>query len=127
MLTLPIYIWHFQGVGSTENGAVKTSIYFLRNNPTFSFDGISGSIEVLDVIRYNSYPVQYFITVGFKCGHEGFGDRTGEALPPAITPHSIVFTIENGNVIRAVIDDMWDEMNQETRWVYKPTFVQYIP
>ena len=53
------------------------------------------------------------VTVGFVCLHGGYGDRTGQPVTQALTPHKAVVTILDGEVISAIIDGKWDELKQE--------------
>jgi hypothetical protein len=92
--------------------AVDIAIDFLKNGPTYSFDGVLGSIEVVDVIAAESYPVQYFITLAFKCSHAGYGNRDGQALAHVITTHEIRIALSNGVIGSAIIDNQWDELIQ---------------
>jgi hypothetical protein len=98
---------------TTPEGAKKMAIEFVKNAPTFSFDGIDGSIKVLDFVAAESYPVQYFITISFQCRHAGYGDRTGQMLAQVITDHEIRISISDEVVRSAIIDDEWDELLQE--------------
>jgi len=100
--------------------AVEMSIDFLKNGPTFSFDGVPGSIEVVDVIAAESYPVQYFITLAFECSHAGYGDRDGHVLAQVITTHKIRIAISNGIIGSAIIDNQWDELIQ------RPVSVNFV-
>ncbi len=95
----------------------EMAIEFIKNSPTFTFDGVPGSIEVVDVMAAESYPVQYFITVAFECSHAGYGDRTGQALAQVITRHVMRITISDDQVRSAVIDGVWDELNQREKVV----------
>lgn len=97
---------------TTFSEAEELAIEFLRNGPTFSFDGIEGTIEVVDIIAMEIYPVQYVITLGFECSHAGYGDRTGEELAQVITPHTIRIALSAGEIGSALIDDQWDELIQ---------------
>jgi hypothetical protein len=99
--------------------AKELAIEFLKNGPTFSFDGIEESIQVLDIIAMESYPVQYIIILSFKCSHAGYGDRTGEALAQVITPHEIRIALSAGVISSAIIDDQWDELIQRPVTVVK--------
>ncbi len=96
----------------TFSEAEALAIEFLVNGPTFRFDGIAGSIEVVDIIAMESYPVQYVITLTFECRHAGYGDRTGEALAQVITPHEIRIALSVRGIGSAIIDDQWDELIQ---------------
>jgi hypothetical protein len=100
--------------------AVNMAIDFLKNGPTFSFDGVPGSIEVVDVIAAESYPVQYFITLAFECSHAGYGDRDGQALAQVITTHEIKIALSNGVIGSAIIDNQWDELIQ------RPVSVHFV-
>jgi len=104
--------WQVQARGYTEEGAVAVAVHFLKNSPTYRFDGIPETLQVVDVKILESLPVQYVITIAFDSRHAGYGDRTGQILAQVITPHEIVITVVEGKVIRAVIDDRWDELNQ---------------
>jgi len=102
---------------TTPMEAEEMAIEFVESSPTFSFDGVPGSIEVIDVVAAESYPVQYFITVAFECSHAGYGDRTGQVLAQAITRHVMRITVSDDQVLSAVIDGQWDEVNQKEKVV----------
>jgi hypothetical protein len=97
---------------TTSSEAKELAIEFLKNGPTFSFDGIEESIKVVDIIAMESYPVQYIITLAFECSHAGYGDRTGEVLAQVMTPHEIRIALSAGKIGSAIIDDQWDELIQ---------------
>ena len=99
--------------------AVTIAIDFLKNSPTFYFDGIIESIKVQKVSELEKYPVLYVIEIDFSCKHGGYGDRSGEYLIQLVSPHSIIIYIENNHVIKAVIDDVWDEVNQRLFFTQK--------
>ena len=89
------------------------AIEFLVNGPTFSFDGVPESVKVLEKYVLESYPEQHIVVLSFNTTHCGWGNREGTFIAPAITPHLIRITIVEGEVIEAVIDEKWDEVNQE--------------
>jgi hypothetical protein len=97
--------------------AEDIALEWLRNAPTFSFDGVPDSMRVIDTVIAESYPEQYFITITFECTHAGYGDRTGEALAQVITEHTAVVVVSAGEVRSAVIDEAWDEFNQHEKGV----------
>lgn len=99
------------GDASAEE-AERIALEFLRRSPTFAFDGIDESVEVLDIVAMESYPVQYAVTIAFECRQAGYGDRTGQVLAQVITPHEIRVVVSAGEVRSAVIDGEWDELNQ---------------
>jgi len=102
---------------STPMEAEEMAIEFVESSPTYSYDGIPGSIEVINVVVAESYPVQYFITVAFECSHAGYGDRTGQVLAQVITRHVMRINISDDQVLSAVIDGKWDEVNQREKIV----------
>jgi hypothetical protein len=81
--------------------------------PTFAFDGMEDTISIGSIMAMESFPVQYRLEVSFTSTHGGFGDRTGQMITQALTPHVVDVLIVEGNVISAVIDDTWDEMNHQ--------------
>jgi hypothetical protein len=88
------------------------AIDFLKNSPTFKFDGIVSSIKVLDSKSLERYPVLYVMEIGFTSSSAGFGDRRGGMVAQVLTDHKIVVQVEKGDVISAVIDGVWDELTQ---------------
>lgn len=86
---------------------------FVESSPTFAFDGIADNLAVEDVKILESFPEQFVITINFESLHGGYGDRTGQFLTQAITPHTITVTIVDGQIISAIIDGVWNEVNQE--------------
>jgi len=97
----------------TESGAVQTALEFLLNCPTFRFDGILSSIKVEDVVVASSYPWTWNVQLSFNSAHSGYGDRTGKILLQVITPHKMWVVVQRGTVVSAVIDEIWDELNQK--------------
>jgi hypothetical protein len=97
---------------TTSEEAESIALSFLRNSPTFRFDGIEDSIHISEAFAMESYPVQYVFIVAFDCGHPGYGDRAGQVLAQVITSHEIRIVVSAGEVRSAVIDGEWDELNQ---------------
>jgi hypothetical protein len=85
---------------------------FVMTSPTFAFDGIKDSIQVEDVMIRESFPEQYVVTISFDSLHGWYGDRTNQMVTQAITPHVITVTVVSGQIVSAIIDDVWDELNQ---------------
>lgn len=99
-------------VDTSLEEAEQLALDWLMAAPTFSFDGIEGSMVIIDTAIAESYPVQYFITISFTCAQPGYGDRTGEVLAQVLTDHTARVVVNNGEVRSAVIDDVWDEFSQ---------------
>lgn len=86
---------------------------FVVAAPTFAFDGMEDTLSIGSISVLESFPVQYQLEVSFTSTHGGFGNRTGQIVTQALTPHVVDVLISEGNVISAVIDDTWDEMNHQ--------------
>ncbi|MCD6360183.1 MAG: hypothetical protein J7M38_04900 [Armatimonadetes bacterium] len=103
---------HSPTVEPYEEQVVDIATGFLMESPTFRFDGIDGSIKVIDVVAAESYPIQYYVYINFTCAHAGYGDRTGWILAQVITDHTAVVVVSEEEVQGAVIDGVWDEYTQ---------------
>jgi hypothetical protein len=97
----------------TEEDARNDALDFIRNAPTFSYDGVKKSLMVVD-----SEPAEcegcYVVTVQFTCRNRGFGDRASLFLIHQPTDHVAVIHLQEGEITRAIIDDLWDELNQKS-------------
>ena len=87
---------------------------FLRNSPTFAFDGIEDTLRLVDTLRPRC-PYCWAFIFEFESRHAGYGDRTGQALAQVITPHQASISVEQGEVKFAVMDDKWDMLSQKMR------------
>jgi len=96
----------------TKEKAIETAKEFLLNCPTFKFDGISESVRVIGAYTLRS-PWTWMVQLNFTCAHSGYGNRTGLVLLQVLTDHEISIVVQKGVVIRAIIDDVWDEANQK--------------
>jgi len=103
---------------SETDAAIELALEFVRNSPTYLFDGIYETVKVVDTIIMESYPVQYVIIIEFDSRHAGFGDRTGQVLAQVITPHRAGVKVVDGEVAVAILDDVWDMVHQEEMEVF---------
>jgi hypothetical protein len=96
----------------TKEEAEQTALQFLYGCPTFTFDGVKDTVKVLrvDTLRM---PNAYEAYIGFICAYPGYGDRTGHVTLGHSQQHIIRITVHEGLVTRAIIDDVWDEVNQK--------------
>lgn len=101
-----------QGGSSEAEEAKELALEYMMMAPTFSFDGVHGSMKIKDIVILESYPVQYHITITFECSQAGYGDRTGQMLAQVITSHEARVHIVQGEVVSAIIDEVWDEILQ---------------
>ena len=95
----------------TEGQAVDTALDFVEACPTFLFDGIDDSGEVVSVDTLRM-PWTWEVTIRFQCSHAGYGNRTDMVLAQVITTHEISVVVSEGEVIGAIVDGKWDELKQ---------------
>jgi len=100
-----------QSAQVTRETSRQTAEDFVKNGPTFAFDGIVSTLVLTNTETINSSTWRF--TYEFDCSHGGYGDRTGQAVTEAVTHHVEVVTVENGSVISAEIDGAWNEITQE--------------
>jgi hypothetical protein len=103
-----------QGELSGGEQAKALAVDFLARAPTFNFDGVAGTMNVTKVAALESYPVQYVVNVSFVTAHPGYGDRTGQMLLQVLAHHEAVVRVVSGQVVSAVIDQVWDELGQHS-------------
>ena len=118
--------WHWKGIIEPSGNVTELSAFtqmskeesqkiaeeFLRNSPTFVFDGIEDTVRLVDTITLRC-PCCWQFIFEFESRHAGYGDRTGQALAQVITPHKAAITVEQGEVRYAVMDGKWDMINQK--------------
>ncbi|MFH1715538.1 MAG: hypothetical protein ABH857_05055 [Elusimicrobiota bacterium] len=85
---------------------------FIIESPTFAFDGIEDTLELLSYRPVKSFNVWEFIYI-FTCNHGGYGDRKGKILTQALEDHTVHLNIVDYVVVEAVIDSEWDMLKQE--------------
>ncbi|HWP78395.1 MAG: hypothetical protein AB1299_05910 [Thermoproteota archaeon] len=93
--------------------AVDVAQKYIVTSPTFAFDGMHDTLDVVDVAVMESHPVQYRVKIAFDSSHTGFGDRTDQILAEVITPHKMDIIVSEGIVVSAVTDGVWDELNHQ--------------
>lgn len=95
-----------------EGKAIDIAQRFVREeSPTFTFDGIADTVDLVGVTASN--PQEYEIVIQFTSAHGGFGNREGQMLTQALTPHEMQILVSEGSVISAVTDKAWDELNNQ--------------
>jgi hypothetical protein len=106
---------HVESEDPDAENAIEIALEFLRNGATFKFDGIEETIDVEETRILESYPVQYIVMINFDSSHAGYGDRAGQILAQVVTPHSAWIKVVNGEVVSAILDNTWDELNQKDK------------
>jgi hypothetical protein len=95
-------------VGSRE-GSQRVAAEFVRLETTFRFDGIP---ETFELTSTTSVANGWKYTIEFDSQHAGYGNRSGQILAQVITHHTAEITVQAGLVTNAIMDGVWDMMNQ---------------
>jgi hypothetical protein len=94
-------------VGSSAS--IQVAEEFVRNSPTFRFDGIEETFKLETSRAIKFCPGCYEYTFYFESRHPGVGDRAGIKSRDIITPHRVVVNLAyETNVVMGVMDDSWD-------------------
>ena len=104
--------WQSSGLFSEVEVAASVAVGYVKNSPTFRFDGIVGSVEVTETVALDSYPMRFGVLVEFDSRQAGYGDRSGMMLAQVVTHHVVRVWVTRWEVSRAIMDDVWDMMNQ---------------
>jgi len=118
--------WHWKGTvepdGSvkelsafkqiTEEESLKAAEEFVKNSPTFAFDGIEGTLRLTDTV---GAPSRYYWIFSFEFDSEraGYGDRTGKPIAHTRKSHQAQVYVKQGEVSGALMDNYWDMVNQK--------------
>ncbi len=77
--------------------------------PTYVFDGSELNLQDSREISEG----QYEFTFSFQSAAAGYGDRSDEMAAQVITDHTTVVTVENGEVVEAITDEVYSEFRDE--------------
>ena len=105
--------WASQEKTDTAAMSLDVATWFVKSSPTFDFDGMEETLKIEVVAVRESYPEQYEIEATYSSRHAGYGDRTDMVLAQVITLHTLNMVVSSGNVVSAIIDEEWDELNQK--------------
>ena len=90
----------------------KIATDFLRNSPTFRFDGMEDTLKLV-WSRAEEELHRWEFHYQFQSRHAGYGDRTGLILAQVITDHKAQIVVEQGSVVHAILDGKWDMLRQK--------------
>lgn len=95
------------GVMDIDQARMLAQTWVETGSPTYTFDGSDLSLlseeEIIPGFRY-----QFIFS--FVSSAAGYGDRSDEMVAQVITPHTMEVVIEEGAVVRAVTDEVYDEL-----------------
>lgn len=95
-----------------QDQAVSIATRFIENTPTYTFDGVEGSIQQIEVVPLESGKA-WGLSYIFKCKHTGYGDRSNQVLEEQVTGHSVQITIEGCTIVNAVCDKTYDLLTNQ--------------
>lgn len=97
----------------TEEDAQNIAVDYIKNAPTFAFDGVEKTLQVTSVKPLDCKGC-FEVTVQFSCKNVGFGNRSNAFLTAKTSSHTAAVRVEKGKVTQAIIDGIWDEMAQKS-------------
>ena len=117
--------WHWKGSVKADGSVTELSAFqqmseeesqriaeeFVRNSPTFVYDGMEGTLILTDTLTARC-PYCWVFIFEFDSRNAGYGDRTGQVLAEVITHHRAVIGVEQLEITSAVMDDKWDMIKQ---------------
>jgi hypothetical protein len=83
----------------------ETGRVFVTQEATYRFDGMADTLKLAGTVTIAN---GWKFTYEFSSSHAGYGNRTGQMLAEVITPHTAIVSVQNGAVIEAVMDGVWD-------------------
>ncbi len=96
----------------SEEKSKEIAENFVKNSATYEFDGYDLEHKETLYPEIANCPSCYTFVFEFTSSHGGYGDRTGEPVTQVITPHEAHVTLENGEIVNAVLDNKWDMIEQ---------------
>ena len=94
---LSIYAWQTTNIYNEQN-AVEAALFFVENSPTYSWDGVESSIEVVEAYKTRNTNAVWDVVVAFTSANAGYGDRSDQMIATVITDHIITVTVEGDSV-----------------------------
>jgi hypothetical protein len=91
----------------TQDQAISLTEQFIKNTPTYVYDGIAGSIKKMTETSAEN-GMAWQLSYIFKCKHPGYGDRSDQVLAEQVTEHSVQVTIRGCRIVTAVSDKNYD-------------------
>ncbi len=113
-----------------EDSSIIAENWIVNNSPTYMFDGSNLALESAEETIAGQ---TYTFVFSFESAAAGYGDRSDQMVAQVITPHLMEVVVENGEVIKAVTDGVYDEIAGQEVTVEDPSrgmiylyFVQVI-
>ena len=109
-------------IGRTEKPVIEDKVFtieqskeiaqdwIINNAFTYVFDGFNLELKEQEQIIENE---TYLFVFSFQSKAAGYGDRTDQMLAQVITDHVIEIVVDQGEVILAQTDKIFDEINNQ--------------
>ncbi len=109
---LTFFVYTFEGPDPLEGDPVEIAEEWVINNAATFTERGGGDLEF--VASQEEDDNLYEVEFNFLSAFAGYGPVEDDEMAAQVqTPHEIVVTVEEGEVIRAVTDGIYDEMAQE--------------
>jgi predicted secreted protein len=95
------------------NTQKQKSLEFVKNCPTFVFDGMKDTLKLESYKSIDNELSQWEFKYKFDSRHAGYGNRIDKILAQVITHHEIYIIMHDTNIVSAIMDEQWDELNQK--------------
>lgn len=95
---------------TSREGSQRVAEEFVKLETTFRFDGLKDTFMVTGT---TSVAGGWSFTIEFDSRHAGYGNRSGQLLAQVITHHTAEVTVEFGQVTAAIMDGVWDMIDQQ--------------
>lgn len=82
--------------------------WIVNNSPTYTFDGTDLALQSEEELAE-----EYLFIFSFESRTAGYGDRTDQMAAQVITPHTMEVVVQGGEVVSAITDGAYDEMEGE--------------
>lgn len=91
----------------TQEQASAMSLILIKNSPTFSYDGVKDSVQLIKAESPDNGQT-WKLVYSFKTAHPGHGDRSDHVLAQVVTGHTAEITVTKCKITAAVCDKTWD-------------------
>jgi len=109
----PLPDMEFPGKPNYSEMAFGAAHKFLDSSKTFTFDGTERNGGYGNLAYKDGSPPIYLLDGDFSLDTTGYGERINQEVSEIETRHNIVLKIKGSDVVYAVIDNQWDEINQK--------------
>ncbi|MBU7018146.1 MAG: hypothetical protein HXS44_11610 [Theionarchaea archaeon] len=93
----------------TEEESLDIAREFVLKCPTYQYDG--SELAHVETTKGDCSSCWIFV-FEFTSRKAGYGDRSKQNVAQVITQHTAYITVENGKVVIAVMDNVWDMIGQ---------------